>query len=72
MYTLSVGPAQQSQSVHSRGPTSRTADCRASHAKNKIAGRCIPFLVLGFWYKNTGICAGAMTYRRDFPATTRI
>ena len=40
--------------------------------KNKIAGRLIPFLVLGFWDKNTGICAGAMPYRRDFPATTGI
>ena len=25
------------------------------HAKNKIAGRFIPSLVLGFWDKNTGI-----------------
>ena len=31
-----------------------------------------PFLVLGSWDKNTGICAGAMPYRRDFAATTRI
>ena len=45
---------------------------RLLHAKNKFAGRCIPFLVLGFWDKNTGICAGAMPYRRDFPATTGI
>jgi hypothetical protein len=36
------------------------------HAKNKIAGRFILFSVLGFWDKNTGICAGAMPYRRDF------
>ena len=42
------------------------------HAKNKIAGRMITFLVLGFWDKNTGTCAGAMPYRRDFPTTTRI
>ena len=28
--------------------------------------------VLGFWDKNTGNCAGAMLYRRDSPATTRI
>ena len=42
------------------------------HAKNKISGRVIPLLVLGFWDKNTGICAGAMSYRRDFPVTTRI
>ena len=27
------------------------------HAKNKIAGRIIPCLALGFWDKNTGICA---------------
>ena len=44
----------------------------SSHVKNKIAGRIILFLVLGFWDKNTGIFAGAMPYRRDFPATTRI
>ena len=32
-----------------------------------------PYLsVLGFWDNNTGICAGAMPYRRDLPATTRI
>ena len=44
-----------------------------THAENKIAGcRIIPFLVLGFWDKNIGICAGAMPYRRDFPDTTRI
>ena len=36
------------------------------HAKNKIAGRIRPFLVLGFWDKSTGICAGAMPYRRIF------
>ena len=42
------------------------------HAKNKFAGRIIPFSVLGFWDKNTGVCAGAMPYRRDFTATTRI
>ena len=29
-----------------------------------------PFSVLRFWDKNTGICAGAMPYLRDFPATT--
>ena len=57
------------------------------HAKNKIAGcyhknhpavrsrsriRIIPLLVPGFWDKSTGICAGAMSYRRDVLATTRI
>ena len=42
------------------------------HAKNKIARRFILFLVLGFWDKNTGICAGAMPYRQDFPDTTGI
>ena len=31
-----------------------------------------PFSVLGFWVKNTGVCPGAMPYRRDFTATTRI
>ena len=55
----------------------RTATCVAvalhskrDHAKNKIAGRIIPFLP-GFWDKNTVICVGAMPYRRVFPATTR-
>ena len=28
--------------------------------------------VLGFWDKNTMACAGAMPFRRYFPATTRI
>ena len=42
------------------------------HANNKVVARFIPFSVLGFWVKNTGICAGAMPYRRDFTATTRI
>ena len=37
-----------------------------NHTKNTIAGRFIPFLVLDFWDKTTGICAGAMPYRRDF------
>ena len=43
-----------------------------SHAKNKIAGQIIPFLVPGLWDKNTMICAGTMPYHRDFLATTRI
>ena len=42
------------------------------HAKNKVVARVIPFSVLGFWVKSTGMCAGAMPYRRDFTATTRI
>ena len=42
------------------------------HAKNKIVARCIPFSVLRFWVKSTGIFAGVMPYRRDFTATTRI
>ena len=42
------------------------------HAENTFASRFIPFLVLGFWDENTGIYAGAMPYRRDFPATTGI
>ena len=50
----------------------REVDQTTAHAKNKIAGRMIPFLVLGFWDKSTGICASAMPYRRDFQATTRI
>ena len=43
------------------------SDVSGMHANNKIAGRIIPFLVLRFWDKNTGICAGAMLYyRRNF------
>ena len=53
-------------------PRPGTTSTSGSHAKNKIAGRFIPFSVLGFWDKNAGICAGAMPYRRDFPATTGI
>ena len=45
---------------------------RCIHAKNKIAGRFILFLILDFWDKHTGICAGTMPSRRDFPATTGI
>ena len=44
----------------------------AIQAKNKISGRIIPILVLGFWDKNTGMRAGAMPYHQDFSATTRI
>ena len=43
-----------------------------THAKNKIARGFITFLELDFWDINTGICTGAMPYRRDFTATTRI
>ena len=31
-----------------------------------------PFSVLRFWDKNTGICAGVMPYRLDFPAPIRM
>ena len=44
----------------------------ASHANLSPTTRNGPFSVLGFWDKNTGICAGAMPYRRDFTATARI
>ena len=37
-----------------------------SHAKKKIAGRMIPFLVLDVWDKIVMACAGAMPYRQDF------
>ena len=55
-----------------RNCTRPAAGCLSFHTKNKFVGRIIPFLVLGFWDKNTGICAGAMPYRRDFPTTTRL
>ena len=44
----------------------------SSHANLSVTTQNCPFSVLGFWDKNTGICAGAMPYRRDFTATTRI
>ena len=46
----------------------------AVHAKNKVARWIIPVLVLGFWDKNTRICAGAgvMPDCRDFRATTGV
>ena len=52
--------------VRSRPPTP------AYHANLRTATRNCSFSVLGFWDENTGICAGAMPFRRDFPATTRI
>ena len=42
------------------------------HAKHMVAGRMIPFLVLGFWDKITGMCAGVMPHFRNCAATTRI
>ena len=51
-------------------PTTRTR-ARRSHVENKIAP-ITPVLVIGFWDKNTGIRAGAMPYRHNFPATTGI
>ena len=46
-------------------PGLRRQDC-------SYVGRSISCLVPGFWDTNTGICAGAMPHRRDFPTTTRI
>ena len=42
------------------------------HAKNKIAGQNIPFLVRGFWDENTWIYDGAMPYQREFTASAGI
>ena len=42
-----------------------------SHAKHNIAMN-IRVLSRGFWNKNAVVCAGAMPFHRDFPATTRI
>ena len=44
----------------------------ATHANLRTATRNWSFSVLGFWDKNAGICAGAMPYRRDVQATSRI
>ena len=49
------------ETLYSKGPL-----------KEKIADRMILFLVLRFWDKNTMAYGGAMSYRRDFPATTMI
>ena len=43
-----------------------------THAQNKRVGRMIVFSVLRSWDKNTMICVGVMSCRRDFPVTTRI
>ena len=50
----------------------RRSDPRTSTLRINIVARFIPFSVLSFWVKSTGICAGTMPYRRDFTATTRI
>ena len=46
----------------------------ANHAKNKFGDRFIPFLVLGFWDKNTRICTGAIITGifRPLPGSTHI
>ena len=36
------------------------------HADLRTTSQNWPVPVLGFWDKNVGICAGAMSYRRDF------
>ena len=43
-----------------------------SQAENDNVGWIIAFSVLRFWDKNTMAWAGAMPFRWDFPATTRI
>ena len=53
-------------------PARRGSSLGRYHANLSPATRNWPFSVLGFWDKNNGIYAGAMPYRRDFPATTRI
>ena len=60
--------------LHTRGPIVYLILVAMNiHAKNNIPCRgIIPFLVPCFWDKNTGICAGAMPYRRDSPAATRV
>ena len=44
---------------------------RYTHAKTRTATPDYLFSVLSFWDKHSGICAGCMQYRRDFP-TTRV
>ena len=55
-----------------RHHTIRASASACHHANNKIVARFILFSVLRFWVKSTEICAGAMPYRRDGTATTRI
>ena len=45
-----------------------TSNKRPYIPENKSAGRFITFYVPGFWDKNTGMCDGAIPYRRDVPA----
>ena len=75
-YAGTARNSEQVESIYSVDCTSTFRTCmvlaRVNHAKNKKAGRIIPFLVLGFWDNNTAICVGAMSYRRYFPVNTRI
>ena len=54
-----TGPATMCKVSAVRGALEHSS-C-AIHAKNKFVGRIISFLVLGFWDKNIGICAGAVS-----------
>ena len=65
------GSLLQASRLERAGCDPAAAAMAANHAKNKCSGRIIPLSVLGFWDKNTGICAGAIPYRWDFPATTQ-
>ena len=58
--------------LDSNGSLGRFERERTPHANLNATTPNWPLSVLGFWDKNTGICAGVMPYRRDFMATTRI
>ena len=66
-------PAKNARSALVLVPSALARSAAARHAKNKSVGLPNdPVLVIGFWDKNTVACAGAMPYRRYFPATIRI
>ena len=50
-------------------PTCGCGSVIGYHANNTIIGRIITSLVPDLWDENTVECAGAMPFRRDFPAT---
>ena len=76
------GGAQNSEDEGSRSSSRSSTRSGGQGASSKgssttlISGgpatRHWPFSVLGLWDKNTGICAGARSYRQDVPATTRM
>ena len=57
---------------HNKHKTDENLTLLSHHAKNKTAGRIIPFLVLGFWDKKHRDTRRRHAISPDFPATTGI